>query len=114
MALLASEPEQLRALRRLRSAEEEEAAPIQRIVKQIDYLALRVGLKIDQDIPADDQIEPRKGRILQEVVLREHHDVAQRLGDPVPALLVAKEPVQSLARNVIGDGRRIQSVACVP
>ena len=45
------------------------------------HLPLRVGAEIDQQVPAGNQVHPRKRRIAQQAVRREHAKVARLLGD---------------------------------
>ena len=48
------------------------AAGLQGVVKGFHDLALQVQVKIDQDVAAADQIEPRVGRVIDEVVAGEN------------------------------------------
>ena len=50
----------------------EKAAGLERILENRQHSLLQCGTHIDQHVPATDQIEPRKGRILGEIVPREN------------------------------------------
>ena len=57
--------------------------PVQRVMEHRQHHFLRLGVQIDQQVPAGDQVEFGKRRILEHVLLGEHHHVADVLVDTV-------------------------------
>ena len=51
---------------------------VQGEVKQRQHLLLRGRLQVDEQVAAGDEVDAREGRVLDDVVLREH--------DPLPQL----------------------------
>jgi len=68
---------------------------------------LRLGVQIDQQVPAGDQVEFGKRRIFEDVLLGEHHHVADILVDTVGTFVPGEETVQPFGRNVGGDAFRV-------
>src|SRR5665213_3454475 len=85
---------------RFRRTEKQESFGFQRIVKGRQRPLLQSGLQVDQQVAATDQIHFRKRRITDQILARENHRLAKRLGDSVAALLLDEKPSQSLRRNV--------------
>lgn len=44
-----------------------------------EHLLLKGALEVDQHIAAADQVDAQEGRILEQILAREHHHLAQRL-----------------------------------
>ena len=72
---------------------------------------LRLGLQIDQEIAAGQEIQLRKGRIGQDVMRCKHHQIPNLLLDPVTAVFLGKEPLQALRCDVAGDADRVEADA---
>src|SRR5690606_11864802 len=72
-----------RMVRRLRRADHEEAARIERVVEGRADLLLQLAVEIDEDVAAGDEVDAREGRVLEDVVEGEEDDVPQLLADPV-------------------------------
>jgi hypothetical protein len=80
-------------------------------VEQLQQVAVHVAVQVDQQVAAADQVEPRKRRLLQQVVAGEQHVVAQGLAHLV-LLGFAREITLQLQRwDRLGDGGRIQAGA---
>jgi hypothetical protein len=80
--------------------EQEVAAAPQRVVEERDHLPLEIGLQVDEQVPAGDQVERGEGRIADQAVHREDAHLAQLLSD-VPARPVANEvALEALGRDV--------------
>lgn len=62
----------------LRCAEKQQSAGAQREMEDRDDAVLQVGVEVDQQIAARQQIDPRKRRVLDDVVRREDAQFAQR------------------------------------
>ena len=66
---LVNDPELLGVTRRtLRRAQEQKAAWLQRIVESLHHPVLHLGVDVNQDVAAGDQVEPREGRILDDAM----------------------------------------------
>jgi len=100
--------------------EEQEAAGAKRVVEERHELLLEIGAEIDEDIPAGNEIELRKGRIADEAVLGEDAHLAQlfdRLevgGSPGTGRRVAdEEACEAFGRYLVGDFRRVATMSCL-
>ena len=52
-------------------------------MKDLQHLVLRFAVEIDQKVAANDQVEPRKRRVAQDIVRGEKDQLAQVFFDPV-------------------------------
>ena len=96
---------------RLRAAEEQQAAGIERDPEHLQHMALRRAIEVDQQIPAADHIEPRERRVVQQVVHREQHRLARRTGHAKLVCVAVEEAAQPLGRHVLRDAFGIQAPA---
>ena len=91
LGLAVDRREQLRRVTdALRAAEHQAALVGEGVVQDAQGAPLRRGLQVDQQVAAGDQIDAREGRVLEQVVAREDHQVANRARHLV-ALLFARE-----------------------
>ena len=96
---------------RLGVADQQKAAFAQREMDDGDDLGLRLRQKVDQKVPARNEIETREWRVGEHVLHREH-DVRAQLGrDPVVAILLGEKSGQSFWRHVGLDRVRIEAFA---
>ena len=65
-----------------------------------DDLGLRLRQKVDQKVPARNEIETREWRVGEHVMHREHDARAQLGRDPVEAILLGEKLGQSLCRHI--------------
>ena len=72
-------------------------------------LLLQVAVEIDQNVAAGDEIDAREGRVFEQVVDREQHQVAQFLAHAVVVALAREEAAQTLLADVRLDRGRIAS-----
>ena len=89
--------------------QEQHAIGFKRVVKTRNQAVLQLGLHIDHQIAATEQIEPGERRVLDHVLHREHHHVAQFLFDLIAGPSLDKETGQAFGRDVLGDVRRIDA-----
>ncbi len=75
----------------LGSAEHQDAALAQRKVEQRDDLRLRLGIEINQEIAAGDEVDPRKGRVRKDILDGEYDIAAQRRRNPVAGFVFHEE-----------------------
>ncbi len=80
-------------------------------MENIEDLLLSGGVQVNEKVAAGDEIEPRKGRIFQHVMVGEEHLFADFFAHPVTALIQGKESAQALRGNVRLDRARIKPVA---
>ena len=85
----------------LRPAQEEVASVIEGHVEDREQVSLQYILKIDQQIPAADQVQSAEGRILEDIVLGEHDHLADIVIDNIAVGLFGKEPAQAGDRDVL-------------
>ena len=97
--------------RRLGRAEQQEAAGVQRIVESAAHLLLQFTVEIDEHVAAGNQVDAREWRILEEIVQREQHHVAQILAHAVAVALADEEAAQALLAHIVLDRRRIAALA---
>lgn len=104
--------EEVRAFGRLGGAEEKVSAGLEGEVQHLHGAVLRGAVEIDEDIAAGNEVEVREGRIFDQVVSREQHDLAQLAPYAEAVVLVLlKVAAQTLGRH-IGDFRiRIGALA---
>jgi hypothetical protein len=88
-------------------AQKQEAVGQKREVEEGDDPVLQVGVEIDQQVAAGDQVELREGRVPDDVVRREDAHLAQFLGDDVGVALLVEPAREPLRRDVGGDRRRV-------
>ena len=72
---------------------------------------LQARLEINQQVAATDQVHPRERRVADEILPGEHDHLAQRLADPVAAVLLDKEPPQAFRRDILRQALGVQPVA---
>src|SRR6186997_2856880 len=87
----------------LRGSQEEIASWSQRVVQERDQLALQIGVEVDQHVPASDQIDPREGRIADQIMRRKDAHIADRFGDLIETPILDEEARQLLAGNMLDD-----------
>ena len=100
-----------RTLDRFGRAEEQVAARVQREVEHLQHPLLRGAIEVDEQVAARHQIEMRERRILDHVVVREQHHLAQLLAHAVGVALLAEEAAQPLRRHVGGVVQRVEALA---
>src|SRR5581483_1875168 len=88
---------------RLGRAEDEETRRAEGVVENMHEAVLKLPAEIDEHVPAEDQVEPREGRVAGQVLPREHAHVADRLVDAVGAVDPGEEAPQAVGRHVAGD-----------
>ena len=104
----------LRRVRRLARPEEEVPAGLERVVEQLERALLEHALEVDEDVAARHQVDVRERRVLEEAVRREEDRLAEPLGHPVPARLVAKEAGEPRGAHVGLDGLGVEALARRP
>jgi len=73
-------------------------------VKQRDEPPLQLGLEVDEDVPAEDEVHAGERRIPRHVLLREHHRLADLPVHPERAVvLLHEEPAEPRRAHVRGD-----------
>ena len=75
-------------------------------------MLLQLSVQIDQHVPARDEIDARKGRILEQAVPGEQHDVAQLARHTIMVARKGEEAPQPFFRQVGFYGDRIPSLPC--
>ena len=95
-------------------SQEQPALRPQRIMEYGNQPLLQTGVEIDQQIAADDQIHAREGRILDQVVVRHPHHVADALDQSIIVITGEKITVEQFRRDFldralrVGCGARLQ------
>ena len=65
----------------LRVPEEEVSAVVQRVMEEYHAFFLRLGLQVNKEVPADDEVELGERRVNQKVLPGEDHALADVLVD---------------------------------
>src|SRR5687767_13911341 len=73
-------------------------------------LPLQFSGEVNQEIPAAEQIELRKRRVHQDILRREDHQFPNLFRHSIAKLFLAEIALETLRRDVRGDGRRIQAL----
>ena len=94
--LLVLGAEQVVGIGGLSRTQDQVAVRAQCVVEQIDHVALHWPVKVDQQVAARDHVKPGEGRVAEQVVRRKHHQVAQLLADPIPAVLLAEKALETV------------------
>ena len=97
----------LRCAGRLRTAKQQIAALVQRIVEQSEDPRLQLGFHVDQQVAAGNKIHARERRILDHIVTGEDQHPAQLLADDVSTFIFAEETGQTLLGDIADDALRI-------
>ena len=94
-------------------AQKQDATRFQCVVEQGNQPFLQLGAKVDQQVAAAQQIEPRERRVLDHVLLRENQHVADHLVHAVGAEVWfdGKETRQSLGADVGCNAERVETGA---
>jgi hypothetical protein len=80
-------------------------------VEHEQELLLELRAQIDEDIAAADEIDPREGRIVHQVLQREDAQVTDGLLDFIAATGLHEEAFEAVRRDALGDGRRVDARA---
>ena len=94
---------------RLRTAKEQVTARIERVMEERHELLLQEGVHVDEQVAAADQVDPREGRILGDVLLGEDKAISNRLDHAVALAVLDEEARQALGRDIGTDARGIDS-----
>src|SRR5580698_3422922 len=78
-------------------------------MEERDDFLLQLLPKIDQDVSAGDQIEPRKGRVFDETMAGEEAQLAQFAVDLPGVILPCKEALQPFRTHIFGDASRVSA-----
>ena len=91
----------------LRGREEEHATGLEGVVKSRYQARLQCRLQVDHQVAATQQVQPGEGRVLDHVLHRKHHHLADILFHPEPGVILAEEAPQPLGREVLRNVGRI-------
>ena len=72
---------------------------------------LQIGVEVNEQIAATNQIEAGEGRIGQKIVLCEDDVLAQRLADPKAAGLFDEKAAEPLGRDILDETAGIKALA---
>ena len=92
-----------------RVPQEEVTIRLERVMEQGKHPVLERRSEIDQQVPTTDEIQPRKGGIFADVLLRKHADVPNAFADLIPRIRLQEEPPEALGRHVQRDVFHVQS-----
>jgi hypothetical protein len=74
-----------------RGAEKQMALRIEGIMKDGKHLFLKIGLHVNQQVPAGNDIHSRKGGIADEVMKGKNAQIAYNLGHPIEGTVLFKK-----------------------
>jgi len=97
----------------LGGSQKQKTTGLQRVVKQRDQFFLQLGTQVNHQVAATDEVKLGKRGVLDDVMLREHQQVANAFVYAVGAAigLQRKEPHQPLRTDVIGNADRVKTGA---
>ena len=72
---------------------------------------LHRAVEVDQKIATRDEVQVRKGRVFNEIVMRKQYALAQLAAYTVPFLLLREEAAQAHGRNVHHVSSRVEALA---
>ena len=86
----------------------------ERIVEDGDALLLGLRLQVDEEVPADDQVEVGEGGVREEVLFGEDYVLADLLADRdgKPILRRREELGHVIRRHIGGDARGVGPLPC--
>ena len=87
------------------------AAGVQGVVEQTVHVLLDIGLEINQQVAAHDEVETGERRVLDQVVDGKETHLADFLRDLVHVIVPDEESLQALRRDVLGDAFGVAAVA---
>ncbi len=76
-----------------------------------ERLFLQTRLKINQQVAATNQVQPREGRVVDEILPGEDDHLPQRLDDAIAAFFLDKKPAQSFRRDILREALGVETVA---
>src|SRR3979490_2755507 len=88
-------------------AQHQQAVFAQAVVKQRDELALQLGVEVDQEVSAQQDVELRERRVHCDVLRCEYELLAQTLLDLITKVVMDEKALQSLSRHAVGNVVRI-------
>ena len=92
---------------RLRRSQEQQAVFGQGVMEGRNHLRLEIGIQIDQQVAAGNQIDPRKRRIANDAVHRKCAEIPNPLGDDVVSINQREEPFEPRGFESAHQRRRI-------
>ena len=96
---------------RFAGAQQQNALRIEREVHHLHRLALQYRLQVDQQVAATDQFDIGERRVLDQIVLGEHHHFTDGAVDLIAVFLVVEILGHELRRQVGDDAIRINAAA---
>ena len=78
----------------LRRRQKQHALRLERVMKSRDQTVLQFHFQVDQHVAAAQQVETGEGRVLDRVLHREHHHLADLLFHPVARIVLDEETAQ--------------------
>jgi hypothetical protein len=81
---------------------------VDRVARQL----LQFAIQIDQNVAAEDEIEPRERRVLEQAVTSEQHQVAQFPANAIMIRVLHEESPQAIFADVGFDSRGILALSC--
>src|SRR5258708_34974061 len=78
-----------------------------------ERLLLQTRLKINQQIAATNQVQPREGRVVDKILPGEDDHLPQRLDDAIAAFFLDKKAAQSFRRDMLREALGVETVAGV-
>src|SRR3990167_1974202 len=93
----------MKASNGFRAAEQQNAIGAEAVVKQRQQFTLQHGIKIDQQVAANNKIQACEWWIEYDIMLRKQHHVPDTLVDLVIHIVAGEETCQSVRRDSIHD-----------
>ena len=111
MLLVGRLEEEREATDRLRRAQKQKPVRLERVVEHREHLLLQTRFQVDQQVPTADEVDTRERRITDEILPRKDDYLAQRLVDPIAALLLDEKPPQAFGGHILRQALRVETLA---
>src|SRR5437867_3644678 len=92
-------------------SEKQVATGVQGVVEQTVHVFLDIGLEVDQQVAAHDEVETGERWVLDQVVDGEETHLPDFLRDLIHMIVPDEESLQALRRDVLGDAFGVAAVA---
>ena len=94
----------------LRGTEEEQAAGLERVVEDGQQPALQVGVEVDEEVAAGDEVQLGEGRVLDDILHGEDGHLADLLADAIHAVAASEVAFQAGPADIAGDAFRVVAI----
>jgi hypothetical protein len=92
--------------------QKKDTSRLETVMKKGQKSALQISIKIDEEVPAGDEIEPGKGGVFDDILDSENDVVPDVLTNPEPSLFEMKKTIEPFRSNIMGNTCRVVPCPC--